>query len=1457
MNPAPTPPRRRRALRVLGGFGVLLLLALATLRWAPAPMLRGALEDASGGSVQVHGAQVENWGWSGPRRLRAAQVTFHQPSSWIGVQSLEAGTLILEAPSAADLAAGRLSRLAMERGILRLGSQQPTSDAREPGSAEAESKESPIPHRLDLKSPLEIQIDGFSGSLRVSGSIDGLPQLLETLTGNPAPRPTTGAPAEAGAGVGSELLFEGSDLLRSDGRVALLSPRGRLSIQPGGELQLYFFGDRLRAGPPESSTETSDESLSRNTTESTDQSLPPANSQELAAREARPAPGPAKVELRAPRLALTKSVDAPWVFFAEAEQLQLSSPRPALESPRIEARLSQIAEDLLELEATPTLIGLGSGFLQLRLRQTPPSSTTSAPAVETTLFGRRLESVQLWLEGLDLDLVLPWLPVPSASSPVSSPAAGWWGQGQLDLIAQLGDTDDPSPGLNVEAGIQAPRLELRANSGEGLAGEGPVAEGLIAEQLEAGLLWRHGGGEILAAAPWLEGAGSLEIALEDLRTEQLASFPGAFPARATLNVEAPRISSSPEQPTVNDDAGTVDETHAALSNFLRRTRAEVATSALGRWQFSAFQTEAEQGEEASIGRLQGSPRDGGADSLEPPGSWPTLRWSAEELSLPQLLTTLASLSSTGFSNGTGSSESSGSSEDAAEPPVHSRGALELSGTLSGLPNSPSMEMLLAAPELELWLPQAQLSEAPQNAAGEARAAEFRGDLRSRWTASWPAVTNSGTSAGNSAQASPALEIQLSSLTLRGQANQLTAVPLPLALEASGRGSPSGTLELSSLVLDLGVRGRVEGRGHFHSAGGAVARFRARDLALEPWRRLLIPSSASTTRGEAEVGDSAASPEGSGLETLELTGHVESDLYLQSVEDGWTLVGDLHLVEGGFSDTEGARILQGLGGEGALHGRFATATGIAELQGRAELDGFQLLWDAFYGDYDSARSHLAFSWHRGDSEEASLRWRLPGKVRVQAQTQRMVSEQSEAPRNKPERWQARAMVDVEDAGAAWAELLAEPLEGLDPELAATRLQGGLHLFLGADGGGGETGFNLRGLLTTSTPKAGDVPRLHAGSQIQSQPRPQLLGLELATTLDGDPVELSGLRLRLPFAGRWDQGRLSPATGQPPRRGLLALSSARFRDLRLGATTTALAVQGDGFQLEEALRLPLLGGELTLERLTVEESTADPRLSAGLRLDGLDLERLATTLQTLPLEGTLEAIVPRVQLYRGVLTLDGGAEARLFGGRVLIGEVTGRDVLSLYPRITFSADLEELDLGQLTRRFDFGEMNGVLEGRVDHLELFRGVPVALSAELRTVRRSGVSQFIGLKAVNNIALVGTGASASGLESSLLGLLDRFTYRQLGIAMELQDDRFLLRGLVRENGVEYFLRGRLPFPIHVVNAQPGQTVSFQSMLDRLQALELDRAAPNPAAPNPASSSPTSSDPTASSTPPAAAKTP
>jgi hypothetical protein len=96
------------------------------------------------------------------------------------------------------------------------------------------------------------------------------------------------------------------------------------------------------------------------------------------------------------------------------------------------------------------------------------------------------------------------------------------------------------------------------------------------------------------------------------------------------------------------------------------------------------------------------------------------------------------------------------------------------------------------------------------------------------------------------------------------------------------------------------------------------------------------------------------------------------------------------------------------------------------------------------------------------------------------------------------------------------------------------------------------------------------------------------------------------------------------------------------------------------------------------------------------------------------------------------------------------------------------------------------------------------------------------VNVKAIKNLTILGTGTQSNIFDRGIHKFFKKYTYDRIGISMSLKDDQFVLRGLERRGDQELFVKGRLPFPINVVNMQPGEPISFQDMIDRVQNLDV-----------------------------------
>ncbi len=643
-------------------------------------------------------------------------------------------------------------------------------------------------------------------------------------------------------------------------------------------------------------------------------------------------------------------------------------------------------------------------------------------------------------------------------------------------------------------------------------------------------------------------------------------------------------------------------------------------------------------------------------------------------------------------------------------------------------------------------------------------------------------------------------IELLALEASGNLTAPGLEALDLELQASGRFDP----DLAQGQLESTVRespSTAGGLGLAHVTGGwrrrtnevtdASANLSLEDFDLARWQRLARP----LAEAEALAGYRPSGLAGADLEAT-LTG------------DAWHFVGPAWLEAAGFASLDGSRVTEGLDSRFDLDLRGAAASPI-EAQARGRAGGFLLLWNTFFGDFSDV--------------EASLAARARVETASQANTpgQQGPRPSSKAYRDGPRQWHLEVdsvlpggpSVEATIADSGDGRRYALSLEVAD--LAATHqryLAPLLEEALGQLELGGELAVRVRGSAGPAWSVIGD-----------------LKVRDLQVTSGGGQAAVAGLDLDLPLDLRRSPGTELALSG-PRLKGRLAFERLGVRGLELPPTESDLAVEADSVGLEKPVALSVLGGSVTLERLTLRQLLRPSRhLESGIELAGIRLERLSEELELIPLEGALNGRLAGVRLSPSTLVVDGGGEIEAFGGTVAVRDISGQDVLSRFPKLRLSADFRDVDLGALTRRIDFGEMTGILQGTIQDLELFRGVPVRFSARLDTVHRKGVPRTVDVKAVNNITILGTGQRAGVLDRGIQKFFNRYTYQRLGVSLRLERDVLLLRGLEHRDGKELFLRGRLPFRIDVVNAQPGKTVSYQTMVGRLKSLDFASATTEP----------------------------
>jgi len=598
-------------------------------------------------------------------------------------------------------------------------------------------------------------------------------------------------------------------------------------------------------------------------------------------------------------------------------------------------------------------------------------------------------------------------------------------------------------------------------------------------------------------------------------------------------------------------------------------------------------------------------------------------------------------------------------------------------------------------------------------------------------------------------------------------------PVPVVLQASATLDPDrGAARLRQMVVDAGSLGTARLEATWQSATAATARLAVRVEDLNGWLPLAAPV----------VGDALRDADASGHLTLELEATRDTT--------GWSVAGPIELAGAGLSAGDGSRVVEGLEAKAQLKGD-ADPGGTLRANVAATLGGFQLLWGTHFADFTDRRAvvNVDASRRSGGDAAVTLQIELPPQASL-AGTLRIAA-------GSPLVWEGS--LTVTDIGGFWEHYVGVPFQGTLSVPESLRLEGG------------DLRTQLSGTVGAVTTATGEIG---------------LDGLSIGSVDAGSSVE--NLQIQLPVDLGWaEDGTVEAGESH---RGSLEFDRATVGGVQLAATATELVLFGDSVTMVGDLQLPVFGGEIVFENAGFADLGRSSRyLTAAVGLHRISLAEVSRTLGLPPLEGDVTGRFPRVLYSNGILKVDGTGELAVFGGKVTMRDIAGSDLFTRYPRLKFSADWEEIDLALVTRTFDFGTMSGIVDGQLADCEIFRDVPVRFRATLRSVPHKGVPQRISLKAVNNIAIVGTGSGLGFLNSGIRRFIDSYAYKGIGIEMALSHDHFLLRGLERRGDRELFVKGRFPLRLDVVNVQPGMTVSFRTMIQRLRALDVTTVTPQP----------------------------
>ncbi len=285
--------------------------------------------------------------------------------------------------------------------------------------------------------------------------------------------------------------------------------------------------------------------------------------------------------------------------------------------------------------------------------------------------------------------------------------------------------------------------------------------------------------------------------------------------------------------------------------------------------------------------------------------------------------------------------------------------------------------------------------------------------------------------------------------------------------------------------------------------------------------------------------------------------------------------------------------------------------------------------------------------------------------------------------------------------------------------------------------------------------------------------------------------------------------------------------QLNKLPFGKTQLKFVAYSDQIKLLQETDIPLFDGALHINSLDISKlglpgSDQDKSTGMTISIDGLikpvSLKLVSEHFNWPILNGKLSAVIPKTRYNSHLLTVGGAMMMRVFDGTIIFKDL--KIIRPLGDNAVFYAniDLMNLDLQALTKTFNFGEIEGRLEGRIRDLELYNWSPVAFNAAFKTPENDHSRHRISQRAIDNLSSLG---GASGILSrSFLSFFKTFRYDRIGLSCRLKNNTCYMNGIEPKGKNAYYIVKGSGLPrIDVLGFQ--KAVNWKVLITRLENIQ------------------------------------
>ncbi|MES2547786.1 MAG: hypothetical protein V4575_08770 [Pseudomonadota bacterium] len=285
---------------------------------------------------------------------------------------------------------------------------------------------------------------------------------------------------------------------------------------------------------------------------------------------------------------------------------------------------------------------------------------------------------------------------------------------------------------------------------------------------------------------------------------------------------------------------------------------------------------------------------------------------------------------------------------------------------------------------------------------------------------------------------------------------------------------------------------------------------------------------------------------------------------------------------------------------------------------------------------------------------------------------------------------------------------------------------------------------------------------------------------------------------------------------PKNLQLAYKSGHL--LKLPLRETKLNAEINRFSLTAPqLDLPILDGALSLSDVSAVRLEDNWAWHLRMNLVPITLNEFSKALGWPVMKGQISGQIPLVTYANKQLNMDGAMTFKAFNGSISMNDLVIDDPLGVAPRLYADLQMRNLDLGDLTRTFSFGAIEGKLDGDVKDMVLENWKPVQMDASIHTSDGKHLKK-ISQRAVENIAALGGEGTAAALQRTFLRFFKEFNYEKIGLSCKLRQDICEMGG-VESTPTGYIIVKGKGIPAVNVNGYT-QKVSLKDLLSRIKRI-------------------------------------